>query len=108
MSHRDAFKRVEESEDYLVDNFWFDSFGLYIVARSGFDVSGALDYWERITLEHPWAIVFDKQSPDVRWSPYWRMRRKPLHGRMPYRAGGIRRTVSEITERLERGESLVP
>ncbi len=85
-----------------------DRLGLYIAARSGFDVSGALDYWERITLEHPWAIIFDKQSPDVRWSAYWRMRREPLHGRMPYRAAGIRRTVREIAERAERGEPIVP
>lgn len=72
---------------YLDSEAAADRLGLRLVARAGFDASVALPFWERMTLEHPWAIRFDAAWPDARELP---------HGRMPARVLAMRAALAEL------------
>ena len=75
-----------------------DRLGLFLLARAGYDPSAAPPLWERLTLDRPWAILFDG----------WVGASEPAHGRMPERMLTMRATLAEIEEKKARGEPLVP
>lgn len=77
-----------------------DRLGLYLAARAGYDISVAPAFWDRVALEQPWSL-----SDDVE---HYGWTRVPPHGYMPSRAAAIRKVVSEIRSKIERGESLQP
>jgi len=77
-----------------------DRLGLYLAARGGYDISVAPAFWDRVALEQPWSL-----SDDVE---HYGWTRVPPHGYMPSRAAAIRKVVSEIRSKIERGESLQP
>ncbi len=70
-----------------------DYVGLYIVARAGFDISGAPDFWRRIAANYPGSI---KDSLAA------------LHPPTPYRFVLLKETVAEIELKKSQGAALVP
>ena len=70
-----------------------DYVGLYILARAGFDISGAPDFWRRIAVNYPGAI---KDSLAA------------LHPATPYRFVLLKETVAEIEAKKTRGAALLP
>lgn len=70
-----------------------DYVGLYIMARAGFDISGAPEFWRRIAANYPGAI---KDSLAA------------LHPPTPYRFVLLKETVAEIAAKKSQGAALVP
>lgn len=75
-------KRRESDADYL---------GLYILARAGYDISGAPDFWRRIATAFP-QLIDDSDSHPV----------------MPYRFVALRLAAEEIGRRQSAGLPLTP
>jgi hypothetical protein len=73
-----------------------DRLALYMVAASGFDISSAPAFWDRLTAVEPWKVLFDNLSG------------RRLHIAMPARAIAIREAVAEIREKVANEEPLVP
>jgi len=71
-----------------------DRFGLFVAARAGYDVSVAPDLWERIAIEKPWLIAFDKGDGG----------QEAPHGRIGKRVPAMRAVVEAI--RLARAQGL--
>jgi membrane-associated protease RseP (regulator of RpoE activity) len=76
-----------------------DRLGLYLAARAGFDVSQALEFWDRWALWLPTEVSCQKAGSE--YCP-------PIAGRYPERAVMVRATVREILEKKTRGEPLAP
>jgi len=70
-----------------------DYVGLYMMARAGFDISGAPDFWRRIAASYPESI---KDSLAA------------LHPATPYRFVLLKETVAEIEEKKSQGAALIP
>jgi hypothetical protein len=70
-----------------------DTLGLYMMARAGFDIGGAPEFWRRIAAEFPESI---KDSLSA------------LHPASPYRFVLLKQTIAEIKEKQAKGEALVP
>ena len=70
-----------------------DTVGLYMMARAGFDIDGAPEFWRRIAANYPESIE-DSLSA--------------LHPPSPYRSVLLRKTIAEITKKQAAGEPLVP
>lgn len=80
-----AFSQAFEAEaDYA---------GLYIVARAGYDVSNAANFWRRMAVEHPGSIKKNFLA---------------THPSTPERFLAIENTVREIDEKRRQGKPLVP
>lgn len=75
-------KRREADADYL---------GLYIMARAGYDISGAPDFWRRIATAFP-RLIDESESHPV----------------MPHRFVALRQASEEIRSRLSAGLPLTP
>lgn len=75
-----------------------DRLGLYLVARAGYDVSIAPDFWDRVAAEQPWSLSEDEDQ--YGWT------RIPPHGHMASRAVAIRRLVAEIQAKSASGQPL--
>jgi hypothetical protein len=76
-----------------------DRIGLYLAARGGYDVTVAPALWERIAIEMPWMIAFERESNGEE---------EPAHGRIGKRLPAMRRVVAEIREKQARGDDLMP
>lgn len=90
---RGAFSRGggrRYTQDYEAEA---DYVGLYIMARAGFDISGAPDFWRRIAANYPGSI---KDSLAA------------LHPASPYRFVLLKETVAEIEGKKSQGAALVP
>jgi hypothetical protein len=64
-----------------------------MMARAGFDIDGAPEFWRRIAAEYPESI---KDSLSA------------LHPASPYRFVLLKQTIAEIKEKRAKGEPLVP
>ena len=76
-----------------------DRLGLYLAARAGFDVSGALAFWDRVALWRPVEVECVREG---------REECKPPACHYPERAVAIEAATREILEKKARGEPLVP
>jgi membrane-associated protease RseP (regulator of RpoE activity) len=76
-----------------------DRLGLYLAARSGFETSNALAFWDRVALSRPAEVACVREGKEVC---------KPPAGRYPERAAEIQTTLLEMQEKRTRGESLTP
>ncbi len=72
-----------------------DRFGLLLAAGAGFDVSGAVKYWEAVASEYPWLI---DEAPDS-VGPLWKGYNQYSHHGLGNRLAAIRATVQEIAVR---------
>ncbi|HLF58144.1 MAG TPA: M48 family metallopeptidase [Alphaproteobacteria bacterium] len=70
-----------------------DTVGLYMMARAGFDIDGAPEFWRRIAANYPESI---KDSLSA------------LHPPSPYRSVLLKTTIAEIKKKQADGEALVP
>jgi predicted Zn-dependent protease len=70
-----------------------DTVGLYMMARAGFDIESAPEFWRRIAASYPESI---KDSLSA------------LHPPSPYRSVLLKKTIAEIEEKQAAGEALVP
>jgi hypothetical protein len=77
-------KAFEQEADYA---------GLYILARAGYDITGAADFFRRMAVEHPGSIRGNYLA---------------THPSMPERFVAIENTIREIEEKLQRSEPLIP
>jgi len=77
-------KAFEQEADYA---------GLYILARAGYDITGAADIFRRMAVEYPESIRGDFFSTHPSW---------------PKRFVSIENTVREIEEKLQNSEPLIP
>ncbi|MHC4138972.1 MAG: M48 family metallopeptidase [Planctomycetota bacterium] len=77
-------KAFEQEADYA---------GLYILARAGYDITGAANFFRRMAIEHPGAISGNFLA---------------THPSTPERFVSIENTVREIDEKRQNGESLIP
>lgn len=73
--------------------FEADYAGLYIAARAGRDVTGAVNFWRRLAAEHP-------KSMEKRFAA--------THPSTPERFVAMERTIQEIKEKQRLGKPLVP
>ena len=76
----------------------FDVIGLFLAARAGYDVSNAVEVWEKIVGEYPW-LATPRPDPAYRNYP---------HGGVALRVEGIRRAIAEIRALQDRGADIVP
>jgi hypothetical protein len=70
-----------------------DYAGLYIVARAGYDISRAANFWRRMAVEHPGSIRGSFLS---------------THPSTPERFLAIENSVREIEEKRQQGKPLMP
>lgn len=70
-----------------------DLAGLYIVARAGYEITDAANFWRRMAVEHPGSIKGSFLA---------------THPSAPERFLAIEKTVREIEEKRQRGEPLLP
>jgi hypothetical protein len=70
-----------------------DYAGLYILARAGYDITGAANFFRHMAIEHPRSI---------------RSNFLATHPSTPERFVSIENTVREIDEKRQNGESLIP
>ncbi len=75
---------IEAQADYV---------GLYMMARAGFDIDGAPEFWRRIAANYPESI---KDSLSA------------LHPATPYRFVLLKQTIAEIKAKKDKAEDLVP
>ncbi|HKE12662.1 MAG TPA: M48 family metallopeptidase [Myxococcota bacterium] len=76
-----------------------DRLGLYLAARSGFETSSALAFWDRVALSRPTDVACIREGTEEC---------KPPAGRYPDRAAEIQTTTLEIQEKRTKGEPLTP
>ena len=72
-----------------------DRYGLLLAAAAGFDVSGAVKYWEAVAVEYPW-LIGEALSAS---GPLWKGFGDHSHYGLGSRIAGIRATVREIAAR---------
>ncbi|MCH7869291.1 MAG: PDZ domain-containing protein [Myxococcales bacterium] len=72
-----------------------DRYGLHLAATAGFDVSGAVKYWEAVAVEYPW-LIGEALSAS---GPLWKGFGEHPHYGLGRRVAGIRATVREIAAR---------
>lgn len=70
-----------------------DTVGLYVMARAGFDIDGAPEFWRRIAVNYPESIK-DSLAAD--------------HPATPYRFVLLKQTIAEIKDKQAKNEPLVP
>ena len=70
-----------------------DTVGLYVMARAGFDIDGAPEFWRRIAANYPESI---KDSLAA------------AHPATPYRFVLLKQTIAEIKDKQAKNEPLVP
>lgn len=70
-----------------------DTVGLYMMARAGFDIDGAPEFWRRIAAAYPESI---KDSLSA------------AHPATPYRSVLLQKTIADIKEKQAKGEPLIP
>ena len=68
-----------------------DYVGLYILARAGYDVNGANDFWRRFTVQNPGGLK----------SSY-------THPSNPERTLSMKKTAAEIEAKKKSGQPLLP
>jgi beta-barrel assembly-enhancing protease len=68
-----------------------DYVGLYLMARAGFKIEGAANFWRRMGVEHPQAIFT-----------------KTTHPTTPARFIAVDKTIAEILDKKKRGQPLEP
>lgn len=73
--------------------FEADYAGLYIAARAGHDVSGAVNFWRRLAAEHPRSIEKSFAAS---------------HPSTPERFVAMEKTIQEIKEKQNLGKPLIP
>jgi hypothetical protein len=76
-----------------------DRLGLYLAARSGFEIANALAFWDRVVLWRPVEVACVREGAEEC---------KPPAGRYPERAFEIRAATLEIQEKRAKGEPLTP
>ncbi len=87
LKHTQQMRATQKSEadaDYL---------GLYLAARAGFDVSEAVDVWDRMARTNPYSTID--------WGYY-------SHPMSPARSVMLRSTVAEIAAKRASGQDLMP
>ena len=75
-----------------------DRLGLFLTARAGYDISGAVGVWEKLVQEYPW--LGSPQNPD-------RYRAYPHQG-VAMRVAGLEAAIREIEDLRARSQPLVP
>jgi predicted Zn-dependent protease len=73
--------------------FEADYAGLYIAARAGHDVSGAVNFWRRLAAEHPKSIEYSFAAS---------------HPSNPERFVAMEKAIQEINEKQKLGKPLIP
>ncbi|MDR2875765.1 MAG: M48 family metalloprotease [Methylobacillus sp.] len=68
-----------------------DYVGLYFMARAGYDITGAPNFWRRMATANTQAITM-----------------KSTHPTTPERFVGLEAAVTEVKQKIERGDSLKP
>jgi membrane-associated protease RseP (regulator of RpoE activity) len=71
-----------------------DRIGLQIAGAAGYDVSGAVEYWEAVAMEYPWLIVESAREPGALWEGYINY----SHFGIGNRIAAIRETAAKIGE----------
>jgi hypothetical protein len=82
--------RVVFSEEFEADA---DYMGLYLAARSGYDIKTSPDFWRRIAVEHPGNI---------------RNNMLATHPSTPERAVSLQKSIAEIEAKRDDGRPLTP
>jgi len=75
-----------------------DTIGLYLTARAGYDVTKAVEVWERLIGEYPWLAV-PRQPGQYSGYP---------HLGVALRTAGMKKTIAEIQQKLETRAPLIP
>jgi beta-barrel assembly-enhancing protease len=86
------------ADDEVTREIRADRIGLYLSARAGYDVSGAVRVWETLVGEHPWLV--SPQNAD-------RFRSYPHQG-LALRIGEMRSTLSQIAAAIQERRELIP
>jgi hypothetical protein len=98
IGHQIAELLFSRSESEIERERRFDRLGLYLTARAGYDVSNAVEVWERIVGEYPWLAT---PRPEQQYRNY-------PHLGVALRLDTIRKTVAEIQALKERNADIVP
>ncbi|MBW2294770.1 MAG: hypothetical protein JRG94_21025 [Deltaproteobacteria bacterium] len=91
----------DKEESWPVQEARADRYGLLIAASAGYEVAGAVAYWEAVASEYPWLI---DDGPDSS-RPLWKGWHSYAHFGIAQRIAAIRSTVREIEARLAEGAS---